>query len=332
LGQQSGSTATGCSNTFVGYDSASAATTGSCNVAIGNRVALPVASGSCQLVIGFSSTDNWLTGCNTKAIRPGAGIVDCAGSCGSLGQVLTSTGANKIEWTGSGPICGYTRTATPFNTALGYCAGVGVTGLSNTLIGMNAGCSLTTGGCNILIGDATGSAANNNTCCNVVIAPRLTGTYNLSGSSNNNIAISSGGNALYALAGPSNNVIQLGNTAHSAAYINISWTAVSDLRDKTEVANIALGLDFVKELSPIEYKRCDRETGELNSDKLYYGFAAQDVVGNELKYAGKSVIVDNSDENRLRLTSDHLVPVLVNAIKELSAKVESLEAKLASNG
>jgi hypothetical protein len=149
---------------------------------------------------------------------------------------------------------------------------------------------------------------------------------------NNNIAISSGGLALYALGAPSNNVIQLGNIAHSAAYINISWTAVSDLRDKTEVANIALGLDFVKELSPIEYKRCDRETGELNSDKLYYGFAAQDVVGNELKYAGKSVIVDNSDENRLRLTSDHLVPVLVNAIKELSAKVESLEAKLASNG
>jgi hypothetical protein len=197
---------------------------------------------------------------------------------------------------------------------------------------MNAGCSLTTGGCNILIGDATGSNTNNNTCCNVVIAPRLCGTYNLSGPSNNNIAISSGGLALYALGAPSNNIIQLGNTLHSAAYINIGWTAVSDLRDKTEIADVALGLDFVKDLSPIEYKRCDRETGEINSDRLHYGFAAQDVVENELKYAGKAVIADNSDENRLRLTSDYLIPVLVNSIKELSAKVESLEAKLAGNG
>jgi hypothetical protein len=261
-----------------------------------------------------------------------AGIVDCIGSRGSFGQVLTSTGANRVQWTGSGLLCGYTCTATPFNTALGYCAGVGVTGLSNTLIGMNAGCSLTTGGCNILIGDGTGSTTNNTTCCNVVIAPRLNGTFNLSGSSYNNIAISSGGTALYALSAPSNNTIQLGNVAHTGAYINISWTAVSDLRDKTEVADIALGLDFVKDLSPIEYKRCDRETGEINSDRLHYGFAAQDVVENELKYAGKAVIADNSDENRLRLTSDYLIPVLVNSIKELSAKVESLEAKLAGNG
>jgi hypothetical protein len=98
LGQQSGNNATGCSNTFVGYNSASAATTGSCNVAIGNSVALPVASGSCQLVIGFSSTDNWLTGCSNKAIRPGAGIMDCTGSTGSAGQALLSTGSNSVCW------------------------------------------------------------------------------------------------------------------------------------------------------------------------------------------------------------------------------------------
>jgi hypothetical protein len=322
----------GSCNTFLGVAAGNNVTTGNTNVVIGFAARPLSPTDSRQLAIGFSNTDNWLTGNSTKAIRPGAGIIDCAGSCGALGQVLTSTGANGIQWTGSGPLCGYTCTATPFNTALGYCAGVGATGLSNTLIGMNAGCSLTTGGCNILIGDATGSAGNNNTCCNVVIAPRLNGTYNLNGSSNNNIAISSGGNALYALGAPSNNIIQLGNSAHSAAYINVSWTVTSDIRDKTEIADVALGLDFVKDLSPIQYKRCDRETGELNSDKVFYGFSAQDVAAAEKKHGDSNVIVDNIDLSRLRLTTDHMVPVLVNAIKELSAKVEELEAKLAANG
>jgi hypothetical protein len=98
LGQQSGSNATGSNNTFVGYNSACAATTGSCNVAIGNEAALPVVSGSCQLVIGYNGTNNWLTGCSNKAIRPGAGIMDCTGSTGSAGQALTSTGSNSVRW------------------------------------------------------------------------------------------------------------------------------------------------------------------------------------------------------------------------------------------
>jgi hypothetical protein len=54
------------------------------------------------LAIGFSATDNWLTGTSTKAIKPGAGIIDCAGSCGTVGQVLSSNGSNAIEWITAG--------------------------------------------------------------------------------------------------------------------------------------------------------------------------------------------------------------------------------------
>jgi hypothetical protein len=165
---------------------------------------------------------------------------------------------------------------------------------------------------------------------NVLIGPRLS-QFGLSGTSTNNLAISSGGSVLFSLAGASN-IIQVGNLQHSAAYVSTSWTPVSDIRDKTEIKDVALGLDFVKDLSPISYKRCDRETGELNSDKLHYGFSAQGVKESEIKHAGNNVIVDDTDEERLRLTSDYMIPTLVNAIKELSAKVEELEAKLAANG
>jgi hypothetical protein len=98
LGRLSGGSATGSNNTFVGCGSASTATTGSFNVALGNNVALPVVSGSCQLAIGFNATNNWLTGNSTKAIKPGAGIIDCANSCGTASQVLTSNGSNAIAW------------------------------------------------------------------------------------------------------------------------------------------------------------------------------------------------------------------------------------------
>jgi hypothetical protein len=114
-----GITAVGC-NTLVGYAAGSAVTsggfntvlgtfsggsigTGTCNVIIGSCTAVPVANGSCQLAIGFDTGCCWLTGCSTRAIRPAAGIMDCTGSTGTAGQVLSSTGGNALQWTsGSG--------------------------------------------------------------------------------------------------------------------------------------------------------------------------------------------------------------------------------------
>ena len=88
---------TGCANTFIGYRAGNNISTGNCNVAIGYCVSVP--NGSCQLAIGFDVLGCcWLTGNSTKAIKPGAGIIDCANSCGTAGQVLTSTGSNALQW------------------------------------------------------------------------------------------------------------------------------------------------------------------------------------------------------------------------------------------
>ena len=88
----------GGSNTAVGYCAGLNSTDGSQNVAIGCGVSLEIPTGSCQLALGFSATENWLTGNSTKAIKPGAGLIDCAGSCGTSGQILTSTGSNAVQW------------------------------------------------------------------------------------------------------------------------------------------------------------------------------------------------------------------------------------------
>ena len=143
---QSGSY-TPCKNVAVGYCSA-IYTEGCNNVAIGYNVQLPVASASCQLAIGFEDGQFWLTGDSTKAIKPGAGIIDCAGSTGTAGQVLTSNGANAICWgTGVSP-------ATP--TALGTVYALSNNTSNNVALGFNAGKSITTGGNNTFIGENAG--------------------------------------------------------------------------------------------------------------------------------------------------------------------------------
>ena len=85
-------------NIGIGTRAGSNVTSGFKNVTIGYETTVPNPAGDNQLAIGFASGQNWLTGYSDKAIRPGAGIRDCAESCGTANQVLVSTGANAIQW------------------------------------------------------------------------------------------------------------------------------------------------------------------------------------------------------------------------------------------
>jgi hypothetical protein len=193
IGTAAGCIATGCCSVFVGTNAGENATTGERNVFIGHYVHAPVANDSCQLAIGFSTTDNWLTGNSTKAIKPGAGIIDCAGSCGTAGQILMSNGANAICWgsvtapvatpTAFGTVLGCTTannaalgcnafrslTTSTNGVAIGSCAGCSVTsGGGNVLLGAGAGCGITTGCFNIQIGHFPGVTLTTG-ACNVTI-------------------------------------------------------------------------------------------------------------------------------------------------------------------
>jgi hypothetical protein len=90
----------GNNNVFLGRNAACANTSGNRNVVIGSDVTTSSLTTSCEMVIGYNAGQNWLTGNSTKAIKPGAGIIDCANSCGTNGQVLMSNGANAVCWGG----------------------------------------------------------------------------------------------------------------------------------------------------------------------------------------------------------------------------------------
>lgn len=88
---------TGRCNVGIGPAAGSSLTSGCFNVAIGTNANVPNGTGNCQLAIGPTTGAFWLTGDSTLAIKPGAGIIDCAASCGNNNYVLTSQG-NAIQW------------------------------------------------------------------------------------------------------------------------------------------------------------------------------------------------------------------------------------------
>ena len=90
-------------------------------------------------------------------------------------------------------------------------------------------------------------------------------------------------------------------------------------------APVPYGLDFVNQLQPTAYQfKVDRDTEEPNGD-VRYGFKAQDILALE---GDNPVIIDAEDPERLKYKGEHLVPVLVNAVQELTTMVKDLQAEI----
>ena len=119
---------------------------------------------------------------------------------------------------------------------------------------------------------------------------------------------------------PMNNTIIMGNNATTEARIQVAWTAVSDIRDKCIFGRVPHGRGFLQNIKPIEYAFKDRETGCITDPqgRRRYGFSAQDLLAAE---GEDPVIVNNENPDKLMVTSDYIVPVLVNAVNELSAQL-----------
>ena len=101
----------------------------------------------------------------------------------------------------------------------------------------------------------------------------------------------------------------------------------SDIRLKKNVVDLDKGLSAIKSLRPVSFNWingfCDKEKNTL------YGFIAQEVetVDNNLieEFGNGSVTVEGETINdTLRVNEKFIIPMLVKAIQELSAKVEAL--------
>jgi hypothetical protein len=230
-----------------------------------------------------------------------------------------------------GAYSGYSNFSGSHNNFLGLWAGRNnSSGTNNNFFGCRSGRCNTSGsynnffGCNAGQGNTTGS--------HNVFMGQSAGRYNGTGCNNLAFGHNSGvsgfsPDGLFNLSGANNRII-MGNASHTCAQIQIGWTTVSDCRDKCIFGSVQHGRGFLQNLEPVEYAFKDRATGCITDieGKRRYGFSAQNVLAAE---GDNPVIVSTEDPEKLQLTSDYIIPVLVNAVNELSQELDALKARLA---
>jgi len=355
------SNTTGTSNTASGRDALYSNTTGYNNIASGFRALYLNTTGYNNAACGVNALYNNTTGSGNTASGRSALYSNTTGSnntaSGQNALFSNTTGVNNVA---SGQSALYSNTTGYNNTASGYTSLYNnTTGYSNTASGVNAlynnttGHSNTASGLNALYSNTTGvnntasgrSALYSNTTGVNNTASGYTSLYNNTTGSDNtasgadalysnttgsgNTAInprnSAGSNAPVFNPTTENNRFCMGSTGVTNAYIQVAWTVVSDARDKINFAPVPHGLEFVKALQPTAYQfRTARDSEETNGG-VRYGFKAQDVLALE---GDSPVIVDNEDEDKLRMVDTALIPVLVKALQELSTKNDDLEARI----
>lgn len=119
-------------------------------------------------------------------------------------------------------------------------------------------------------------------------------------------------------------LILAGSTAQKAT--GTTWSNPSDSRIKTSISNFTDGLDVINQLQPVNFE-FNQSTKYKDILGTQIGFIAQDV-GAAAPYMVS--VVDDTENTGIEdfhmLDESALTKILVNAVKELSARVAALEA------
>ena len=307
VGRSAGSVST---NTAVGNGALAANTTGFNNTAVGYQALYSNIDGFSNTAVGHNALRLNTTGNRNTAVGKDAL------SSNIDGEYNTAVGHDTLRLNTSGS----------FNTANGRAAlEVNTTGNNNTAVGYRALYSNIDGWSNTAIGRNAlrlNTAGYRNTAVG-----RSALYYNTTGSGNIGIGFVNNVGTYAPVFDPTteNNRLVLGHTSITNAYVQVAWTVTSDARNKMNFAPVPYGLDFVNQLKPTAYQfKVDRDTETPNGD-VRYGFKAQDILALE---GDNPVIIDTEDADHLKYKGEHLVPVLVNAIQELTAMVKELQTEV----
>ena len=119
--------------------------------------------------------------------------------------------------------------------------------------------------------------------------------------------------------------ITLGTTSHNTLRCNqTSISSLSDERDKTDIVDLPVGLDFLNTLKPRQFKWKTRD-GNIKDNRIDAGFVAQELQTAQSSYKYLRLVMDDNPD-KLEALQGNLIPLLVKAIQELSVKVTALEA------
>ena len=285
---------TGTSNIFIGYSAGNASISASYNTTVGVYAGDAITTADRNCAVGYAAlTTNILSDRNT--------------AIGAYSLYTMNVGSNEDGYnTAAGEQSGYAITTGQFNTMLGGLAGDGhQTGDGNICLGYNTETSAVDADYQFVIG------------------------YGVTGTANSTVTIGVSGNtASLALDGSDTN-----------------WAAASsDMRLKENIKASTAGLSFINDLRPVTYNW--KKAGEVPTDMpqyeegsekpclgyeygmTYHGFIAQEVkeaIDKHPELEEGFKMWKEYDSGVQTVADGNVIPMLVKAVQELSAEVNSLK-------
>jgi|WetSurSiteA1Bulk_404760.scaffolds.fasta_scaffold00523_5 trimeric autotransporter adhesin len=331
--------------TAIGYRALYSNTTGSENTAVGHRALYTNSSGQFNTALGSQALYSNTTQGQNTAVGYQASYTNSTGSqnvslgyqslyLNLIGSQNTAIGSNSLRSnTGSS------------NTAAGYSAlYLNSSGTQNTAVGYNSLLLNTTGSYNTSMG-YNSLGTNSTSSYNVAVgfnslANNSTGTQNtaIGGYAGSSVSTGSnltliGYNSSPSIANATNE-ITLGNNQITTLRCNVQTiSSLSDLRDKKNIKDLSLGLDFIMKVKPREFNWDKREwyengisDGSKIQDHPTAGFVAQEFDSvQKSEHAEWLNLVLKSNPDKWEATYGNLLPVIVKAIQDLKQEKDELK-------
>jgi hypothetical protein len=299
---------TGTQNTAMGFATLKACTTAQNNAAFGDQALQASTTASYNTAVGSLAAYNTTTGANNVAIGYAALNQNTTGSestaVGYQAGYATTTGTSNAFF---GKQAGYANTTGTNNVIVGHNSGIAVTtGNQNNIIGKDCAYNLTTGSYNTYLGyniACSGGASANE----MVICANSSAT----GKGTNTGFITSGGGA---------NMYQGNNSA--------TWSITSDARLKKNIVDNKTGLDAISKIQVrnFEYRTKDEVTELPESSAIDIKGVQLGAIAQELQ-AILPECVKTESTGVMSVDTTNLTWYLINAVKELNAKITALENK-----
>jgi len=368
-GGASGSAVTGDNNTSAGDNALGAVTTGHSNTAIGKNAMLNSTEATYATALGFAALQNTTAGSGNVAV---GGFSMQNNTTGDRNVAVGYLTLDANQQGDRNTAVGYEALTTmnpsgnadTYNSAFGHRSMASMTtGTANTGLGFGTlenatvanNCVVIGGGAgqrininsepdghqNTLVGYAAGDvieSGQKNLCLGY-------GTDTSAADSDFQIVIG------YGIVGGGDNTVRIGTSAGNATLSldgsDESWSAASDSRLKTEVADSTAGLSFINDLRPVTFKwdsknAIDPSLSQYDPDddspvmgfgKTNHGFIAQEVkaaIDAHSEIADGHNIWSEDPDGTQQLAKGNLVPMLVKAIQEQQVLIESLTARIAA--
>lgn len=328
-------------NVLIGYSAMYGALSGpssltSYNTVVGHTAAYSATTSSGVTAVGYQTAYSNTSGSGLTAVGYQALYSSTTANYGTAvgyRAAYNSTGSNN---TALGYKALYANTSSSFNTAIGDQALAASTGASNTAVGYAALILNTSGTQNTAIGDtALGNLGTYSNCSGLGYNAQVTG----------------------------DNQVQLGDSATTSYAYGVVQNR-SDARDKADIRDTALGLNFVTKLRPVDFRwdyredyveqvpttttyvdesgveqqRVELKTVEHLKDgskkraRFHHGFIAQEVkeVMNSLDtdFGGYQDHSVKGGKDVLSIGYAELIAPLVKAVQQLAAENADLRARL----